>query len=749
MAQASQRAIERVLQLAHAGDVPAAVSQLEAALQDEPGAPRLWYILGSLLSEGSPSDVRYVNPSGHQPTVSILDPKRALGAFIAACSLSRLHGDTATLHASRENLQRLHRRALGYSSANVIEALWDTDRSQFLTSEIHHAAPRLRKIGSVAAVVVDGLGWEAPWISQNSATLGISSVYSVRGRTQALGAVESALGEMNRCSIFACSWADLPGCMEMTKPAAVIVVLASCLAPFPSSPRSVLAEVEKLASVLQEPELAFIPSSVSWRGGMAKGSDLKLSGVVQTDAFMAEGLEYKLARERLRPRYHWIQLADAVATWQDDLLAMVTLLDVWHKVKSAEGVAEDAVEFSERPREAEESDAFIWWHVAGSNRPGGHGADALARGVSCAPRRGPLRTWQVAVFGDGLLTETTASLLMALESAQRFRAYHVSMLNDEERTAYYSAATRAAVAAFASARGGEDGPALNALDIGAGTGLLSLLTARHAQQAAVPLKLVAVEAERHLAELASELACVNGFTADIRVVQALSTNLCARPAEERAQICVHEIFGSDPLSERVLPALRHARANLLAPDAILVPSSFMVVCRICRSGELDCLFRPPSSVQGVPHVGEAFQELSPVVEALHIGEGGATWLSPAVDAAECDLHELLDKVPVERTVTIRGPGAESGSGGIFVSFWFRLGGAAHLETGPSSGLSRPWAPCFQLLSGCDAQLFTMPFVAELSVQISDDRLRFSLSSVSLEDEVCEGLEDLFSDDGDG
>eukprot|EP00971_Amphidinium_carterae_P172698 3423725-Amphidinium_carterae.1 len=79
-------------------------------------------------------------------------------------------------------------------------------------------------------------------------------------------------------------------------------------------------------------------------------------------------------------------------------------------------------------------------------------------------------------------------LLSVLDTPRRFRAYHIPMLNDMRRTAWYAETLRRALDAWPGGR------AIVGVDLGAGTGLLSMLLARQAQKRQLEFKVVAVEA---------------------------------------------------------------------------------------------------------------------------------------------------------------------------------------------------------------------------------------------------------------
>jgi hypothetical protein len=121
----------------------------------------------------------------------------------------------------------------------------------------------------------------------------------------------------------------------------------------------------------------------------------------------------------------------------------------------------------------------------------------------------------------------------------------------------------------------------------------------------VPYCLAACEREPVLAQTAQQLIKDNSLQQQIQVVQKLSNQLILPTASGtaaqgssgdkprtkqqatqqqqqpdlpcKAQLVVHEIFGTDPLSEHVLPALQQVQQQLAAPGAVFMPSRVRVV----------------------------------------------------------------------------------------------------------------------------------------------------------------------------
>ena len=125
------------------------------------------------------------------------------------------------------------------------------------------------------------------------------------------------------------------------------------------------------------------------------------------------------------------------------------------------------------------------------------------------------------------------------------------MIADEVRMRAYSGALRRAVH-----------PDSTVLDIGAGTGILSLLACQYGAR-----KVYAVEPSSAIV-IAEETARANGFADRIQCIQALSTDITL---PEKADVVVSDLYGVLPLFEQRLPSIIDARRRLLAPGGNLIP----------------------------------------------------------------------------------------------------------------------------------------------------------------------------------
>lgn len=144
-------------------------------------------------------------------------------------------------------------------------------------------------------------------------------------------------------------------------------------------------------------------------------------------------------------------------------------------------------------------------------------------------------------------------------SAEMVPFWHIPMLNDVRRNDAFEAAIVAAIA--------QAGPDARVLDIGTGSGLLSMMAARAGAQSVTACEMVPI-----IADMARQIIADNGYAEQITVHTAPSTELkVGEHLEERADILVSEILSSDLLTEHVIDTFEDAHARLLKPDAIVIP----------------------------------------------------------------------------------------------------------------------------------------------------------------------------------
>jgi predicted RNA methylase len=159
--------------------------------------------------------------------------------------------------------------------------------------------------------------------------------------------------------------------------------------------------------------------------------------------------------------------------------------------------------------------------------------------------------------------------------------WHYDMVLDQLRNDAYDKGIRSAVAkvkqrdSTTTTTTSLQSPPITALDIGAGTGLLSMMAVRAGADEAY-----AVEVSAHMCDVAEETTIMNGYLGKILVLDRDVRRMDTKPKpdgtapemQQRADVAVFEIFDSGLIGEGVLHCLTAAKAKLLNSDAVLVPS---------------------------------------------------------------------------------------------------------------------------------------------------------------------------------
>lgn len=254
---------------------------------------------------------------------------------------------------------------------------------------------------------------------------------------------------------------------------------------------------------------------------------------------------------------------------------------------------------------------------------------------------------------------------------------YLSMLHDTARNEAYDVALRSMP------------PASVVLDLGAGTGLLSLLACR-AQHA----RAVACEIYGACASLAVRVVHENGMSDRVTVVQKAASDLeLSVDLSEPADLCVFELFDSQLLGEGILPILRDAHARLLKPGATLVPCAARVYGVLV---ECDVAAADLPELRGAPW--------PMMLGQLGLFDGGSTArpLSAVVCLAEIDFVRLPDVPAWSVTeLEVRSPGTVHA-----VAWWWELdmGNGGKLSSWTPSALAdgndaarHHWRPCLSFL----------------------------------------------------
>ncbi|KAL4234504.1 Protein arginine N-methyltransferase 7 [Mactra antiquata] len=145
------------------------------------------------------------------------------------------------------------------------------------------------------------------------------------------------------------------------------------------------------------------------------------------------------------------------------------------------------------------------------------------------------------------------------------RSAYADMLHDTERNQLYYKGLEIAIS-----RVREQGRSVHVLDIGTGTGLLSMMAARLGADT-----VHACEAFKPMADCALKIIQQNGFSDKIKLIPKRSTDLTVGEGLDlphRCNILVTEVFDTELIGEGGIGTFNHAHRELLEDDCIVVPS---------------------------------------------------------------------------------------------------------------------------------------------------------------------------------
>jgi tetratricopeptide (TPR) repeat protein len=224
--------------------------------------------------------------------------------------------------------------------------------------------------------------------------------------------------------------------------------------------------------------------------------------------------------------------------------------------------------------------------------------------------------------------------------------WHIAMMNDAPRNDAFEAAICRAIAMR-----GKDA---QILDIGSGSGLLSMMAAR-----AGASNIVTCESVPVIARAAEAIIADNGYSEQVKVVAKPSTELSVgKELSGKAEILVSEILSSDLLAEHVLGTFEDARSRLLADDAIIIPQRAAAMGCLVASDTLGA-YSNVNTVSGFDV--SRFNRLAPISLPIHGTMTDWTRLSDDFEITAVDLtlqsHEAQLRsvsIPVTAAGTIIG-----------------------------------------------------------------------------------------------
>ena len=152
-----------------------------------------------------------------------------------------------------------------------------------------------------------------------------------------------------------------------------------------------------------------------------------------------------------------------------------------------------------------------------------------------------------------------------------FPQYHFAMLRDDARARAYDDAIARQVRRVIESEG-----SARVLDVGAGSGLLSMMAARAGASVAV-----ACEWHGALAAVARRCVAANGLSSRVTVARADAAKLERGKLgvpPEGCNVVVFDLFDAGLTGEHATWMLDQARRNVLSPDAVVVPAAATMYC---------------------------------------------------------------------------------------------------------------------------------------------------------------------------
>lgn len=156
------------------------------------------------------------------------------------------------------------------------------------------------------------------------------------------------------------------------------------------------------------------------------------------------------------------------------------------------------------------------------------------------------------------------------------RSSYADMLHDKDRNMKYYQGIRAAVS-----RVKDRGQKALVLDIGTGTGLLSMMAVTAGADFCY-----AIEVFKPMADAAVKIVEKNGFSDKIKVINKHSTEVTVGPDGDlpcRANILITELFDTELIGEGALPSYEHAHRHLVQANCEAVPHRATVYAQLVES----------------------------------------------------------------------------------------------------------------------------------------------------------------------
>ncbi|VDM12327.1 unnamed protein product, partial [Wuchereria bancrofti] len=157
---------------------------------------------------------------------------------------------------------------------------------------------------------------------------------------------------------------------------------------------------------------------------------------------------------------------------------------------------------------------------------------------------------------------------------------------------------------------------VHVLDIGAGTGLLSMMAMRAGADSVTALEML-----EPMARCAEEIVQKNGYEGQIRLIASRSTELTDEQISsiEKGNVIVAEVFDTELIGEGALRTFKEAHQKLVKPGCRVVPSSARVLVVPVQSDFLMRFHQLPSRHFKVPEISKRCPGAG-AIHDIHVSE---------------------------------------------------------------------------------------------------------------------------------
>ncbi|NWW36427.1 ANM7 methyltransferase, partial [Panurus biarmicus] len=251
------------------------------------------------------------------------------------------------------------------------------------------------------------------------------------------------------------------------------------------------------------------------------------------------------------------------------------------------------------------------------------------------------------------------------------RSRYADMLHDKDRNVKYYQGIRAAVS-----RVKERGEKAIVLDIGTGTGLLSMMAASAGADFCY-----AIEVFKPMANAAVKIVEKNGFSDKIKVINKHSTEVTVGPDGDmqcRANILVTELFDTELIGEGALPTYEHAHKYLVQEGCEAVPHRATVYAQVVESRRMwswkklfpvhveaedgEKILVPPSEMENCPGVSSVCD-----IQLNQMPSSDFNTLSDVVTMFSVDFSKPVESASTYYRVQLEA--VKSGKAQIVFSWW--------------------------------------------------------------------------------